>query len=240
MLRSSSDTAPVGAPSASSGTSLSRTGAACSWRVLPSRTVVLREGEMRYRSPHGIIFGMSFCAWIFSPVAWFPQPNERVKVRNDLKGAEHQRVALQDPPRRVVTANGLIGPSRITWPELNARYAGVFMLMRASACHVLVHDHCWQSTTILRASCHVGTHPPMRGVRSETDIFGCIQPQTFEKFAFRPSHARSALASRTGFVAIISHSSCLNSSLYNPRSTCDSALHFRDSDICLPKLIHLH
>ena len=26
-------------------------------------------------------------------------PHERVKVRNDLKGAEHQRVALQEPPR---------------------------------------------------------------------------------------------------------------------------------------------
>ena len=37
-----------------------------------------------------------------------------------------------------------------------------------------------------------------------------------------PKSRKSALASRTGFVVMSSHSSCLNSSLYNPKRTCDS------------------
>ena len=49
-------------------------------------------------------------------------PHERVKVRDDLKGAEHQRVALQEPPRArrqraaVFRADGA-GPNHVEVPR---------------------------------------------------------------------------------------------------------------------------
>ena len=120
MLRGSSNTAPVGTPSASSGTSL-RSG---------SLDAVARacKSDRRYGCPSS---GAS------------SDGHGMFMARNAIRAASSDCCSER--------------------AAVNSRYAGVFMLMRAFACHVL--DACMRSTTILRAACHVGTHPPVRGVR---------------------------------------------------------------------------